>query len=93
MVQREWWSRTHVDGQIHLLEDDVRLVAEEVYCNLCGDHMGDTIRSCEDCRAYMCQQVHPDGSGCIGVGSIGQNARFFCIVCDPKHWRRQSDQA
>jgi hypothetical protein len=75
------------------LKDGARLAVKKVYCNFCGDHMGDTIRRCEDCGAYMCEQVHPDGSGCIGAGSVGENARFFCIVCDPKRWRKQSNQA
>lgn len=82
----------HVRGRLHLLIDDAPLVVEKVYCNFCGDHMGDGTRSCKDCGAYMCEQTHPDGSGCLGVGSVQENAPFFCIVCDPKRWRKQGDR-
>jgi hypothetical protein len=75
------------------LKDDSWLMVKKVYCNFCGDHMGNTIQRCEDCRAYMCKQVHPDSSSCIRAGSVSKNVQFFCIVCDPKHWRQQSNQA
>jgi hypothetical protein len=55
--------------------------------------MGETILHCEDSRAYMYEQVHPDSSSCIGVGFISENVQFSYIVCNLKRWRKQSNQA
>lgn len=36
----------------------------------------------------MCEQVDPDGSGCIAAGSFKNDAPFLCILCDAKAWRK-----
>lgn len=64
---------------------------EKVFCNFCGDHMGETIHRCEDCGAYMCEQAGPNGSGCIAAGSFKNDRTFRCVICDSKAWRK-SDQ-
>ncbi|KAF8124460.1 hypothetical protein EV363DRAFT_1178081 [Boletus edulis] len=65
-----------------------RIVVEKVYCNFCGDHLGDKINKCQDCGAYMCEQSEENGSGCILVGTVGEQEPFRCIVCEPRNWKK-----
>ena len=67
------------------------LVVHRVYCNFCGDHMGKNILECVDCGGFMCQQSEPTGPGCVWLLAPAMLKEFWCIICEPRHWRRMDD--